>query len=367
MPTKILHLTYDMAIGGTEQVIFQLVTGLSDDNYCCSIACLEPNLGSFGVSLREQGIETHILQRNPGFDIKLIWNIRSILRDKDIDIIHCHQYTPFVYGVLAAALSGTKVVFTEHGRFYPDRYSWKRRLLNPLLARFTHSITAISAATADALSYYEWFDRKVVQVVYNGLAQSAPRDRTETRRKIGAGSESVVFGTITRFDPIKNLPLLVDAFDIVRKTNPDIKLLLVGDGGERDKIQEMVDKAGLGDLVVFTGYQQDTVAYMSAIDVFVLCSLSEGTSMTLLEAMSLDVCCLVTDVGGNAEIVDHDSSGYVVPSDNVHKLAVSMTLLASDSDLRSRLGRSGKSVFQKKFELGKMVDKYSQIYNEITR
>ncbi len=367
MPIKILHLTYDMAIGGTEQVIFQLISGLDNNSFNCSIACLEPELGAFGVTLREQGIQTHVLNRSPGFDVNLIREIKKILRDNEIDVVHCHQYTPFVYGVLAAALTRVKVVFTEHGRFYPDRYSWKRRLINPVLGKFTHSITAISVATADALSRFEWFNRRKIQVVYNGLVQSAPHKRMEVRREIGVDDNAIVFGTISRFDPIKNLPLLVKAFDLVRKKHPESRLLLVGDGGERQAIQQLVDSAGLSGHVVFAGYQQDTVAYMSAIDVFVLCSLSEGTSMTLLEAMSLNICCLVTAVGGNTEIVDHDASGYIVPSDDLDRLSSSMDLLASDSELRSRLGRCAKSTFQSKFELGKMVDQYSEIYRSITR
>ena len=91
----------------------------------------------------------------PGFDTSLIAAIRRHIKTNNIDIIHCHQYTPWVYGVLAAFGTKTKVVFTEHGRFYPDTSSRKRKLLNPLLHKLTTATTAISSATKQALVEFE--------------------------------------------------------------------------------------------------------------------------------------------------------------------------------------------------------------------
>ena len=130
---NLCHLTFDMRIGGAEQVIKNLVEGIDSVQYNSSIFCIEEPIGSFGQQLIEQGTTIHSLPRKEGFNLTLIFKIRHYLKKYKIDILHCHQYTPWVYGVLSTIGTGIKVIFTEHGRFYPDRSSWKRRLINPWL------------------------------------------------------------------------------------------------------------------------------------------------------------------------------------------------------------------------------------------
>ena len=362
---RVLHVTYDMAIGGTEQVICQLVDGLDRQQYQCEIACIEGEVGALGDRLRSDGLTIHALGREPGFDFSLVRKLRALYRSGAIDIVHCHQYTPYVYGVLAALFTGVKVVFTEHGRYFPDRYSWKRRVVNPLLERFTARITAISVATADALARYEWFRRGAIGVVYNGIAAGQRDERRQKRVSASIDDDTIVYGTISRFDPVKNLPLLVEAFARVSTSDRKTALLLVGDGEERAMIEELVQQFGIADKVIFTGYQTDTAAYMSSIDIFLLPSLSEGTSMTILEAMSMGVCCVVTDVGGNPEIVQAGQTGLVVPSGDLDALASAMNEVLRDASLRASLAQAGRARFNQHFELNQMVAQYQEIYQSL--
>lgn len=364
---QILHLTYDMGVGGTEQVITQLVGNLDPTRYENSIACIEGEIGLLGEALQAQGFNFLVFKRQPGFDHNLISQIRAALKRDQYDVIHCHQYTPFVYGVLAAVFTRTKVVFTEHGRFHPDRYSWKRRLVNPLLGLCTSSIVAISQATSAALAHYEWFSSKTIKVIYNGMRAGVKQNSEEQRTALGIASDEVVFGTIARFDSIKNLPMMVNGFREVCRSNPGTKLLLVGDGEERQTLERLVEEYDLRGSVIFAGYQKDTAKFMSVIDIYLLTSYSEGTSMTLLEAMSMGTCSIVTGVGGNVEIVEHGVSGIVVESEDVDDLTQWMTQLANDSTRRSELGREGCRVFTERFSIDKMVEQYSDIYTRITR
>ena len=144
-------MTFDMAIGGTEQVIRQLVENRDADRYVHIVACIDNAIGELGVELQARNVAVIRLARRPGFDMALVRALRAMIKAQRIDIVHCHQYTPYVYGLLAAVWLPAKVVFTEHGRFYPDIYKWKRAVINPLFARFTAAITAISQATANAL------------------------------------------------------------------------------------------------------------------------------------------------------------------------------------------------------------------------
>ena len=359
---KILHLTYHMGIGGTEQVIYQLVNNADSTLFDNSIACIEGEVGPIGQKLQQAGTTFHVLTRVPGFDTALIKAIRQLLKDHQIDIVHCHQYTPYVYGVLASMFTGTKVFFTEHGRFHPDRYSWKRRMVNPLLGTTTHTITAISEATKDALAHYEWFRSGAIKVIYNGIESQEPVEGLRQSRELQLTEDHLVHGTITRFDTIKNLPMMINAFASLHKTHPHSRLLLVGDGETRPEMEALVASLSIQDAVIFTGFQTDTIKYMSLIDVYVLSSFSEGTSMTLLEAMSLSKCCVVTAVGGNVEIINDRSNGLVVESDNTKMLVDALKSLADDSQLRQQLGAAAKASFDEKFDLDQMIQAFKLLY-----
>jgi len=362
---KILHLTYHMGIGGTEQVIFQLVKNTDESLFENSIVCLEGEIGPIGKQLQESGTQFHVLRRQPGFDTRLIKSVRNIIKSENIDVVHCHQYTPYVYGVLASLFTGAKVVFTEHGRFHPDRYSWKRRMINPVLNMATSSVTAISEATKDALAEFEWFNRKSISVIYNGIKATVPPTQYRNQNELELTDQNIVFGTITRFDTIKNLPMMINAFAQIFKDNPHSRLLLVGDGDERPAIEKLVSELNLKDVVIFTGFQTDTKKYMSLIDVYVLSSFSEGTSMTLLEAMSFSTCCIVTAVGGNVEIIVDRQNGYVVESDNTQQLADTMRSLADDDTARHQMGAEAKKTFDQKFDLEQMIQRYKALYLDI--
>ncbi len=368
-PVKILHLTYHMGIGGTEQVIYQLVKNADVDLFDNTIVCLEGEVGPIGQQLQQSGTRFHVLDREPGFDTSLIKSVRELIKSESIDVVHCHQYTPYVYGVLAALFTRAKVVFTEHGRFHPDRYSWKRRLVNPLLGLTTSSIVAISAATKDALAEYEWFKRRSIQVIYNGIeakTQNIKATKVSQSNEFNLSDQHLVFGTITRFDTIKNLPMMVKAFATVYNQHPNARLLLVGDGDQKPDIEQLVDELNLTQAVVFTGFQTDTRKFMSMIDVYILSSFSEGTSMTLLEAMSFATCCVVTAVGGNIELIQNDINGIVVESDNTPQLSEALLRLVNDTGSRHRLGEEAKKTFEEKFALNHMIQSYQEVYLKIT-
>lgn len=365
---RILHLTHEMAIGGTQQVISQLVTNLDTERFDCEIGCIDGEVGALGESLQETGTGFHVFNRGSGFDLDLVKAVRKVLKDGQFDIVHCHQYTPFVYGIFASLFTGVKVVFTEHGRFHPDSYSWKRRLVNPVLGKLTNSIVAISAATGRALAHYEWFSQNQIRVIYNGMESAAEQgsavDAAHWREKFNIPEDVLVYGTIARFDPIKNIPMMIHAFKEVHDSNPETRLLLVGDGEDRHQLENVAREAGVADVVIFTGFQKETAKLMSLIDIYLLSSFSEGTSMTLLEAMSSGTCSIVTRVGGNVELIEHESNGIVVDSEDTAALASWMASLAADPAKRKALGEEATRVFNRQFSIATMIDGYSRLYEK---
>src|SRR5690554_7947260 len=232
---KVLHVTFNMGIGGTEQVIRQLVLGSRGQEVEHEIVCIDGQVGAIGEQMREEGIPVHRVSRTPGFDRKLIGGLRDLIRTRDVSIVHCHQYTPFLYGRLAAMGTDAKVVFTEHGRFYPDRYRYKAALINPVLALSTPAIVAISNATRAALAQYEFMPKNRIQVVYNGIQPlTADAARVaELRKKAGIPQDAFVYGTVSRLDPVKNQVKMLEAFAVCLQNDPSSYLLMVGDGPDR--------------------------------------------------------------------------------------------------------------------------------------
>jgi glycosyltransferase involved in cell wall biosynthesis len=362
--TKVLHITYDMRIGGTEMVIKNLIEGSDPEIFDMSIFCIEKPIGPWGIELQNKGIKITAQARQPGFDIPLIFAIRKHIKTQDIDVLHCHQYTPWVFGVLAAFGTKTQVIFTEHGRFYPDFSSWKRKLINPWLCKITNQITAISKATKQALVEYENIPDNRIDVIYNGISplvvNSAEVDNI--KKELDIGKDKFVFGTVARLDPIKNHQMMLKAFKLVKKQNSDAILVIVGDGEEKQHIMASIESLNLQDDVLLTGYKTNPAAYLAMFDVFLLSSLSEGTSMTLLESMSLSKPCVVTDAGGNKEIIINNENGFVSENDDAQAFADSMSKFITNQTLREEMSERSLVRYQQLFSDNIMNKLFSNLY-----
>jgi len=361
---KTLHITFNMGIGGTEQVIRQLVSNLAPDQYFNSVLCIDGQVGDIGNQVRDAGIEVHALSRLSGFDRKLVRNIRKLLSDEQIDIIHCHQYTPWIYGWAAALGTRTRVIFTEHGRFHPDCYRYKAALLNPLIAMTTDSVVAISDATRHALSRYEFIPPARIRVIYNGIAglKRDPAAANSIRSEIGIPREDFVMGTVARLDPVKNQVMMLEGFAKVVREHPKSWLLMVGDGPDRAMLEQKTQDLGIASRTVFTGFKPEPANYLAAMDLFLLTSHTEGTSMTLLEAMSLGIPTIATDVGGNPEIVDAGNTGVLVPTNDAGTLAREIGQLMGNRALFQHMQLASKARFDSRFSVAPMIESYQALY-----
>lgn len=368
-PLRILHLTFNMDIGGTEQVISQLVTHLDANQFQCTILCIDGEVGRLGAQLAEQGLAVSAMKRRPGLDWNLVRSLRDWIRTENIQLVHCHQYTPYTYGWFATRFLGVPLVFTEHGRFHPDRYRTKAALINPLMALTTQAITAISRATKLALRRYEFIPGFKVRVIYNGI-EGLTSDRNEQdqlRRQLGVEPGRPIVGTVARLDKVKNQSMMIRAFRALKSRHSRACLLLVGDGPERAALERQVRELGLESDVFFTGFIVRPKAYLALMDVFLLSSFTEGTSMTLLEAMSLGIPAVVTGVGGNPEICVDGRTGRVVGNDDEVGFANAMDALLSDPDERRRMGRNAMDRFEREYSVERMVDCFAGLYQSVAR
>lgn len=367
MKKKVAHVTFDMRIGGAEQVIYNLIENSDKSKYDLSIICLDQPIGPFGIKLQKKGYKVTSFNRKPGFDLNLIRDICRYVLLNNVDVLHCHQYTPYVYGLLGSIFTKAKVIFTEHGRFYPDKRKFKRIILNPFLNLFTDYITAISSATREALVRFENFPWEKIKIVYNGIDDSKYVNLSgmSLRQSLEIKENALILGTVGRLDPIKNQKMMIKALKIVQQNYPDTFLVIVGDGPERVNLESLASQLNLSSRVIFTGFREDIHHYLKIMDIFLLTSFSEGTAITLLEAMASSLPCIVTNVGGNPEIVKDGETGFVIPSDDEKALAEKICMLFRDrdTDMIEKMGREGRRRFGENFTVDRMVHAYEALYN----
>ncbi len=362
---KLAYVVGSLDPGGTERLVLDMSRAFAD-GFDVFVFCLDEP-GAWAPDARRAGVSVHCLWRQPGLDLAVALRLARTFRRLGIDIVHAHQYTPWFYAALSRLLHPRpRLVFQEHGRFHPEVEKPLRRALNRLvIERLTHRTIAVSRDIRERLVRYEGLGRGGIDVIYNGVhpIEALPREeRQRLRAEAGFGASDFVVGTVGRLDPIKNLPMLVDALAAASAHDARLKGWIVGDGPEAGEIRKKIRQQALGDRIRMAGYRNDVSRCLQCMDLFVLCSFSEGTSMALLEAMSAGLPAIVTDVGGNPEIVADGSSGWVIPSGGQDLLARRIAEVAGNADSGKSAGEAARRRVAEMFTFDRMIDSFRAIY-----
>jgi L-malate glycosyltransferase len=363
----VCHLVLGLPLGGTEGLVDKMLRN-PPAGFRSSVICLD-EIGVLGEAALCDGLNVSLIPRGHGFNWRVSYRIAKYVKACAVDILQCHHYTPWCYGALARLwYPRLRVIFTEHGRHYPDEPSFKRRLFNKGILPLTHAITAVSPYVAKALERVEQIPLNRIRIVFNGVDNSGFENippKIELRRKLGLCDEFLYFILCSRLDPIKWIEGLLAAYRRVREVFPQSGLLLVGEGESRTEIEFEINRLGLNTHVKMTGYRKNVPEWLAASDVFVLSSHSEGTSVSLIESMAAGLPAVVTDAGGNPFVVQNGITGKVVPVRDIEALAAAMLSLAEDPELRSRYSSNARKRFEEEFQLARMFDSYRQIYSTV--
>ena len=365
---SLAYVVNNLHPGGTERLVVEMSLIFARE-FDLQVFCLdEPGL--WADRLRERGIPVYGLWRQPGLDIAISVKLAQHFRRQHIQIVHAHQCTPWFYVALARLLYPTpRLLLEEHGRFFPEVENWKRVWFNRWIIKpLTHRVVAVSKDIRERLRRYEGLQHQAITVVYNGVTPEPLLDaatRAALRYEWGFTAENFVIGTVGRFDPIKNLPLLVNGLARAKVEAPNIQGLLVGDGPEFGATQDLIKQLYLVDRVRLTGFRDDARKLVQCMDLFVLSSFSEGTSMALLEAMAAGVPVVVTAVGGNPEVVTEGQTGWVIPSGSVDALTTAILEAINHPEKRRAFAFAGQQRFEERFTFGRMIEAYRQIYHEM--
>lgn len=359
---RVMQLVLSLSPGGTERLVIEIIRSLS--HRIDSLVCCLDEPGAWAAELEAMHVPVVSLARAPGFRPQLAVRLARVIKDRAIDVVHCHHYSPYVYGLLASILApSVRLVFTEHGKLSDAGPSTKRRLVNPILSRLPGHLCAVSADLKQHM-IAEGFPARRLSVLYNGIdpgERPCALQRHEARVALGIADDAFVAGTVGRLDPVKNLQLLLQAHALLVDRHPNFRTVIVGDGSERAALEQKAAALGVSGSVIFTGYRQDVRLLMPAFDVYVNCSTYEGVSLTILEAMASTLPVVATPVGGNPEVVVDLETGLLVPA-NARTLADAILSLAKSPRRRRDMGDAGRWRVIRHFSIARMVDQYARAY-----
>ena len=354
---SILHIVISLETGGLERFVIDLIAE-NKNMFNQYVVCLERS-GELAVSCMAEIV---LLDMPPGIHLDVAWKIADIVRKKQVDLIHTHNEKAQFYGGMAGLLARVPVLHTKHGKNETD---WRTKLRNNVSARLCQKVVAVSRDAALECVQEEKIPAAKVLTILNGVDTdrfSPGYNQVESKKRLGIGNDTLVIGIVARLAQVKDHATLLNSCQILRESGYQFRLLVVGDGQLRGQLEALSHSLEISKQVIFTGMRQDIPDLMRAMDIFVLSSISEGISLTLLEAMA---CCLpivATAVGGNPEVVVDGKTGFLVEPRSPDLLSEKLALLISNVHLRTAMGQAGNARVMEHFSLRASALAYQDVY-----
>ncbi len=365
----VLQLLHGMSVGGAEVLAAGLARRLRGQ-FRFVFACLD-HVGELGAVLRDEGFPLVVLDRESGIDWKCSQALKREIAANQVTLIHAHQYTPFFYALTTGILRRRPpVLFTEHGRFHPDLPNKKHFLFNRTLLRKKDRVIGVGKDVRRALIENEGIPEDRVNVIYNGIDLSRFQQlnsdtRERIRKTLGIDADCFVVCLVGRLNDLKDHSTAIRTAQRVAAGHPNFRMLFVGEGEERQKIESEIKERNLEGIVILLGTRHDIPDILHASDVNFLSSISEGIPLTLIEGMAASLPTVSTNVGGIGEVVVEGETGLLAPAKDDETLAKHLLEVARNSELGNQLGKQGCQRADELFSEVEMHRRYAELYNEI--
>lgn len=368
---KVLHLINSRGLYGAERVLVNLIAATDQQRYSSLFCLLQtencPNHELLDA-IRGKQVEPHVIPCRRWVDPAAVRQLKTLLLEERIDIIHSHGMKGRLYGLLVATGLPVRIITTHHNWIRSSLLEACFESLDAFYIRFYPKIVAVSPEVQQDMRRY-LIPAKKIQVIINGIDMQEFRRNNESRERIrrefSIVPETSLIGTIGRISPEKGQRYFIEAAAQVLESFPQACFVFVGDGGQGQEMRLYAESLGIADKVIFAGFRADIAQWYSALDIFVLPSLLEGTPMALLEAMSTGVPVVATDVGGVGHIIQDGENGLLVPSADASKLAAAMNKMLSDLSWAGQLAQKGVRTVEQRYSARKMSEEYIALYDEV--
>ena len=376
-PPKVVHIIYALGTGGLENGLVNIINRSPSNRYVHTIVCLT-DATDFANRITAPDVEVIQLNKKPGHDWGVYFRLLKVLFELRPDIVHTRNLASLEMQFLTLCLPGVKRVHGEHGRDIHDLEGSNKKynLLRKILSPFIHRYIAVSQDLKAWLKNTVRISEQKLQQIYNGVdAEKFHKAESDKSRTIPGkpdnflANDTIVIGTVGRLAEVKNQKFLVNGFKELITSNPKladrVRLVLVGDGPCRSMLENYIVEQDLFDLVWILGDREDVPELMRLMDIFVLPSLAEGISNTVLEAMATGLPVIATDVGGNPELVADGENGRLVPVGDKQRLAEVMGELVDNPEVRIQMGDKALERVKSTFNWQRTVSEYLGIYDEL--
>lgn len=380
-----LRVIARLNVGGPALHVAYLAEGLATRGYDTTLVAGTIARGeeSMAFVAAEHGVEVESLvelhrEISPVRDVRAIFRLAEIIRRERPTILHTHTAKAGAVGRLAALLARDArppiVVHTFHGHvlrgYFSRLSSLGFRTLERLLARATTALVAVSPEVRDDLVALGVAPASKFTVVRLGIDLGSRVDndddqRRETRRQLGLREDAFVVGWVGRMTAVKRTELVVLTLKELVARGVDAHLVLVGDGPDRDRLEQYAHELGVMKRCLFLGYQEDVARFYDAIDVVLLPSVNEGTPVSVIEALAAGRPAVATRVGGVPDVVRDGVDGFLVDSADPSDLAERLAELAADPDERVRMGTSGRERVLARYAVERLVDDIDELYRRL--
>ncbi|MBI1923530.1 glycosyltransferase [Candidatus Poribacteria bacterium] len=303
------------------------------------------------------------LNKSSGNDPRITIQLWRVFKQEKPHIVHTHAWGTLCEGVIAAKLAGVPViVHGEHGTIECRKKNiWIQRLLWGA----TDQVLSVSDMLRKELATEIGFPLEKIKPIINGVDTqkfSVFSNKERLKNTLGKSPDDVVIGTVGRLVPVKDYSTFLKALQILLKAGKEFHAIFVGDGPLNGELQCLANELRLSKNVTFLGNRHDIPDLLNTMDIFVLTSLHEGISNTILEAMACGLPVVATNVGGTPEIVEDGKTGILVSVQNPDELAGVIEILIENKELRGKMGKQGRRRVEENFSLERMVKNYEGLY-----
>ncbi len=371
-PPLIVHVIYRLAVGGLENGLVNIINRMPPDAYRHAIVSLT-DISDFRLRIQRDDVQCFALHKRPGNDPRMLWQLWRLFRHLRPTIVHSRNLAA-LDAQLPAWLAGVPVrIHGEHGRDVHDldgssrKYQLVRKFYQPLIHRYIPLSQDLAQYLRDPIGVRE--DK--IRLICNGVDVERFRPHDTRAAVLPAGfadTDAIVIGTVGRLEAVKDQLTLVKAFVELVEQLPNarhLRLVMVGDGALRVPIEALLMETGLQDQVWLAGARNDVPELMAAMDLFVLPSLAEGISNTILEAMACGLPVVATRVGGNGELVADGETGALVDRNDPVAMAQALAGYVQDDAQRRRHGAAARQRAETEFSISGMVAQYQAVYDEL--
>lgn len=366
---RVMQVIGTMHIGGAENVVVELASGLDRSRFDVALCCTR-ELGVLAERLRSESVEV-TLAAPPDRRLRHftpLFLARALARFKP-DVVHTHGTPSLLHaGPLAMVGSLPKWIHTFHfGNYAAAR--GRQMKAERLFCRAASQLVAVSETQRQQIIEFHGVKPDRIMTIVNGVRQVSVDERERARRRavLGFGPDEIVVGCVAVLTEQKGITYLLQAARRFLQRDPRLRLLIVGGGPLEAALKAEATSLGIAPRTVFTGWRPDGAQWLQALDVFVMSSLWEALPMALLEAMSAQRPVIVTDVGDNRTIVENGRSGMVVAPRDPDAIAAAVETLVTDRARAARIADDAGRRFSDRFRTAHMVGAYQDLYTRRVR